>query len=96
MTPAKPASIRRDWLSKTLAGMLLGFTLAMLCSGLFTELAPGMATSIRGQIAMWMVPPIALAVLGGCYFFTSGRLAWAWLAGANALILGLLAAVRLP
>lgn len=99
MTPAPSAAklppMRRDWLSKTLAGVLLGFTLAMLCSGVFDALAAGMGTSIRGQIAMWMVPPISLAVLGGCYLFASGKRTWLWLSAANVLALGLLTAARL-
>lgn len=95
MNVAKRPPIQRDWVAKTLAGALLGLTLAFLCSGLFAALAGGLGTSIRGQLAMWMVPPIWLGVLGGCYFFTSGKRAWAWLGAANALALGLLAAARL-
>lgn len=95
MATAKLPPIRRDWVSKTLAGMLLGFTLALGCSGLFARLNPDMAASIKAQLAMWMVAPIWLGTLGGVYFFASGRRAWLWLGGANLLLFGALAAVRL-
>ncbi|MBN9460901.1 MAG: hypothetical protein J0H00_06710 [Burkholderiales bacterium] len=95
MTNARPAPIRRDWLAKTLAGTLLGFTLALGCSGLFVLLNPDMATPVKAQLAMWMVAPIWLGTLGGVFLFGSGRRAWLWLGGANLLIFGVLAAARM-
>ncbi|ATE59665.1 hypothetical protein [Thauera sinica] len=94
MNARKPPAIRRDWLSKTTAGTLLGLTLALGCSGLFVVFGPDMAASIEAQLAMWMVPPIWLGVLGGTFFFHSGMRAWLWLGGANLLILAVLAAAR--
>lgn len=93
-TPPKPAPIRRDWLAKSLAGTLLGFTLAFGCSGLFALAAQGMPPSPRAQLMMWMITPIWLGVLGGCFFFRSGLRAWLWLGGANLLVFGLLFALR--
>lgn len=95
MSAARPGAIARDWLSKTLAGALLGFTLAVGCSGLFSWAASGLAMTIRGQLAMWLVAPVWMGVLSGVYFFRSGRRAWAWLGGANFLVFGILAAARL-
>lgn len=95
MSTTKPKAIAPDWLSKTLAGMLLGFTLAIGCAGLFSWLASDMALSIQGQLAMWMTAPIWMGILSGVYFFRSGIRAWAWLAGANLLVFGLPAASRL-
>lgn len=90
----KPQPIQRDWVSKTLAGVLLGLSLALGCSGLFAWLNLDMPLSIRSQLAMWMVAPIWLGTLGGVYFFSSGKRAWLWLGGANLLVFGALALLR--
>ena len=96
MTNKKPEPIQRDWISKTLAGMVLGAAMALGCSGLFSQLsAADIPFSVRGQLAMWMVPPVWLGVLSGTYFFTNGLRAWLWLGGASALIVGVLMALRL-
>lgn len=83
-TPA----IRRDWLSKTLAGLVGGGLLALGCSGLFAQANGAMPLSICGQLAMWMLPPIWLGVLGGVYFFRSGGRAWLVLGTAGGLVFG--------
>ncbi|WP_198969649.1 hypothetical protein [Xylophilus sp. ASV27] len=85
----KPDPIRPDWISKTLAGLLLGLCLALTCSALLAALLTAMPLAVSGQLVMWLVPPVWLCVLSGVYFFSSGLRAWAWLAGANALALGL-------
>jgi hypothetical protein len=90
---AKP--IRRDWISKTLAGISLGLTLGIAVSGVYSSLTAGMPLPIRGQLMMWMVAPIWLGVLGGVYFFASGLRAWLWLGGANALAFGIFFALRM-
>ncbi|MBV2160525.1 hypothetical protein [Achromobacter denitrificans] len=95
MTKRPHPPIRRDWLAKTLAGLLLGAVLAFVCSGLFSAAYPDMPLSVRGQLAMWMVPPVWLGVLSGVYFFASGLRAWLWLGGASALAAGLLFVLRL-
>ncbi|MFT3665966.1 hypothetical protein [Piscinibacter sp.] len=81
--------IRTDWVSKTLAGLLLGFSLAIVVAGALMALLRGTPLPVSGQLAMWLVPPVWLGVLSGVYFFSSGLRAWAWLLGANALALGL-------
>ena len=95
MTTKKPRPIQRDWFSKTLAGLLLGSTLALGCSGLFSHFNMDMPLPIRSQLAMWMVAPIWLGTFSGTFFFSSGRRAWLWLGGANLLIHGMLALARL-
>lgn len=82
--------IQRDWLSKTLAGLLLGAAMALVCSGLFSRFNTEMPFAIRGQLAMWMVPPIWLGVLSSAYFFANGASAWLWLGAASVLGLALL------
>ena len=94
-TGKKPPLIQRDWASKTLAGVLLGFTLAIACSRLFSHLNADMALAVRAQLAMWMVAPIWLGTLSVCYFFRSGWLAWLWLGGVNLLALAALTMLRL-
>lgn len=90
MKTAKPAPIRRDWVSKTLAGALLGFALALGCSALLAALTRDIPLATRSQLAMWLVPPVWLGVLGTVYFFGSGLRAWIWLGGACALLYGAL------
>ncbi|TLG75092.1 hypothetical protein [Methylocystis sp. B8] len=76
--------IRPDWISKTLAGAILGFSLALALAGLFAWLGPGgLGTPNKFQLVMWLVPPIWLTTLSLCFLFTSGTRAWLWLGGAN-------------
>lgn len=86
--PHKPASIRRDWVAKTLAGALLGFALALGASAVLAALTQAIPLATRSQLAMWLVPPVWLGVLAGVYFFSSGLRAWCWLGGACALLYG--------
>lgn len=94
MTKVMAPPIRRDWFSKTLAGFLFGAVLALGCSGLFSQFNAAMPLAVRGQLAMWIVPPVWLGVLGGSYFFASGVRAWLWLGGASALVVGTLVVLR--
>lgn len=87
--------IQRDWVSKTLAGTLLGFTLAIGCSGVWAHLGQGVPMATRAQLAMWMVAPIWLGTLSGVYAFASGPRAWLWLSGANFVAFGSLTLLRL-
>ncbi|MFA7665494.1 MAG: hypothetical protein WCY32_05180 [Burkholderiaceae bacterium] len=91
---ARPVPIRPDWVSKTLAGVLLGLSLALTCSGLLAALLIGMPVPVSGQLAMWLVPPVWLGVLSFVYFFSSGLRAWLWLGGVNVLALGIWWLVR--
>jgi len=88
MKPAKPAPIRRDWISKSLAGVLLGFALAMGASAALAALTAGIPLATRSQLAMWLVPPVWLGIASTVYFFASGLRAWIWLGGACALLYG--------
>ncbi len=87
--PKKASSareIQRDWLSKALAGILLGFSLAMALSGIVAWLGPdGPAATNKFQWVMWLVSPIWLSVLSFCWLFRSGRQAWIQLGAANLL-----------
>lgn len=94
MRRKKLPPIKRDWISKTLAGLILGFALAMATSGVFSKVTMDMASASRIQLAMWMVPPIWMVVFGFVYFFTSGFRAWIWLLTANFMVWGIFLALR--
>ena len=91
----KTPPIRRDWVSKTLAGCLLGLALSLAASALYSDMNAALPLPTRGQLAMWMVPPIWLGTLAGVYFFPSGLRAWLWLGAANAAAYGALLVIRL-
>ncbi|WP_038207520.1 MULTISPECIES: hypothetical protein [Xenophilus] len=93
-TKVKAPPIRRDWLSKSIAGTLLGFTLAVAVSGLLDLATQALPLATRGQLSMWLVPPVWFGVLSLCFLFGSGARAWLWLGAANAAVFGLWAALR--
>lgn len=74
--------LRLQWLSKTLAGVLLGFGLAIALAGLFHRFAPAGPSKI--QFVMWITAPLWLITLSAVYAFRDGRAAWRWFAAANA------------
>jgi len=94
MSEKKSPAVHRDWLAKSAAGILCGGVMAFACSGLFARLNAPLPLAIRGQLAMWMVPPIWLGVLSGVYFFSSGLRAWLGLGGASVFVVGTWLAVR--
>ncbi len=95
MPPPQDPPIQADWLSKTLAGLLLGFTFALGASGLMSLALHGLKANVRVQLVMWMVAPIWLTILAGCYGLRSGKRAWAYLGLANGLLFLALGALRL-
>lgn len=90
MKAAKPAPIRRDWISKSLAGALLGFALALGASAALAALTASIPLASRSQLAMWLVPPVWLGVLSTVYFFASGLRAWICLGAACMALYGAL------
>lgn len=87
--------IRADWLSKSLAGVLLGFALAIALAGLFAFAGPGgPEAQNKYQFVMWLAAPIWLGVASFCFLFRSGLRAWLWLGGANLIAYGGLYACR--
>jgi hypothetical protein len=85
------AERRSDWLSKSLSGSALGFTLAIALAGLFAVAGPGgLDARNKYQFVMWLVAPIWLGVASLVFFFRSGRAAFLWLGGANLLAFGCL------
>lgn len=82
----------RDWFGKSSAGLILGFLLALGCSGLF-KLTSGLGEiffSTKGQFSMWMIAPVWGLILSFCFLFGSPARAWGWLTLANMLLWGAL------
>lgn len=88
MTKSQP-TIRQDWIAKTLAGIILGFGIALGCSGLFLLMASEMGSSASAQLVMWLLSPVWLTILSTVYLFRSGPSAWLWLASLNILVFAL-------
>jgi hypothetical protein len=88
----RPETLSRDWLSKTLAGGAGGFGLGIAASGLLVCLTPGsLDVQNKFQVAMWLVPPVWIAVTSATYLFRTGRRAWVGLGSANAFGFAMLA-----
>nr|WP_218627144.1 hypothetical protein [Caballeronia sp. dw_19] len=95
MKTGRRETLSRDWLSKTLAGVIGGFGLAIAASGLLACLTPGaLDEQNKFQVAMWLVPPVWIGVMSGSFVFRSGRRAWIALAAVNALGFAMLALAR--
>ena len=76
----------RHWFGKTLAGTVLGYTLALAVSGLVALLTPGgFSGEGKVQFNMWMIAPVWATVLGFVFLFRDSLRAWMWLGVANAV-----------
>lgn len=96
MTRSTSSEFRSDWVSKTLAGVVLGFTLALALSGLYALAASGVHLSERSQLAMWATFPSWMVALAGGYACRSGARAWLLLGALNLAAWGLFFLLRLP
>ena len=79
----------RHWWAKSIAGVVLGFTLGILVGVVvmrFGSAAPG----LRAQWAMWAVVPVWALALSLVFACRSGWRAWGWLGLANLLVVLLL------
>ena len=93
--PEKRAPIQPDWWSKTLAGAVLGWTLAFALAGIFAWVGPGgISAPQKSQFVMWMIAPLWMTAFSVVYLFRSGMRAVLWLGGANLLAWALFLAVR--
>ncbi len=78
-----------------MAGVILGLSLAIICSGVLMAILPRMSLAVSGQLAMWLVPLVWLTALSLVYLFSSGLRAWLWLGGLNVLVAGVWWLLRL-
>ncbi|MQP75091.1 hypothetical protein CQ393_04170 [Stenotrophomonas sp. MYb238] len=85
----------RHWFGKTMAGLVLGYALAVALSGVIALLTPGgLGGEGKIQFNMWMIPPLWATVLGFVFLFRDGRRAWSWLGLATVAAFGLLWALK--
>lgn len=78
--------IQPDWWLKTLAGLILGFTLALGLVGLFAWFGPGgIDADTKVQFNMWMIAPIWLLILSFSFLFKTGLRAIGYLGLLNIL-----------
>ena len=85
----------RHWFGKTLAGAVLGYTLALAVSGGVALLTPGgFSGEGKVQFNMWLIAPVWMLILAPVYLFPSGRQAWGVLLGLNILAHAALLAAR--
>lgn len=75
-------TVKPHWLLKSVAGTVLGLSLAIAIAGLFYLLAPAGPGKI--QMAMWIVSPIWLTAVSAVFLFRDGMRASLWLGAANA------------
>ncbi|MFZ6875166.1 hypothetical protein ACO0LF_24130 [Undibacterium sp. Di27W] len=88
-------TLQADWWTKTLSGLVLGFTLALALSGLFAWLGPGgIAAPQKVQFVMWLIAPIWMLILSLIYLVRSGVRALTGLLLANVLAYVLLFLVK--
>ncbi|MFV5492362.1 hypothetical protein [Acinetobacter sp. ASP199] len=87
--------IQADWWSKSLAGWVLGLSLAIAIASLITILAlKHLAPSLAPQIGMWSVPWLYLPLVFIAYFIPKGWQALLIYTVFNAVAYGILFGIR--
>jgi hypothetical protein len=85
-------SIESGLMAKFVAGVAGGFGLGIAASALLAWLSPGGLTAAsKFQVAMWLVPPVWIAVASATFLFRSGTRAFTWLVVANAVAFAMVA-----
>lgn len=70
---AEQDKLQPDWWTKSLAGLILGFTLALGLVGLFAWFGPGgIDADTKVQFNMWLITPIWLLILSFSFMFKTG------------------------
>ncbi|MBS1093712.1 hypothetical protein [Gluconobacter wancherniae] len=95
VSSAKPLS-SRNWFSKALAGSVFGLGLTFAIAGIIGLLihSDAMPMSASGQLLMWLIPTLWIAILGACFMFRSGLRAWAVLGALNIVLWGVFFTMR--
>lgn len=84
MAKPKVADLQPDWISKTLAGAVLGLALSVAVSGLFAWWGPGgIDAPDKVQFNMWVIPLYWMALWSLVYLFRTGLRAWLILGSAT-------------
>lgn len=83
---AEQGKLQPDWWTKSLAGLILGFTLALGLVGLFAWFGPGgIDADTKVQFNMWLITPIWLLILSFSFMFKTGLRAIGYLGLFNIL-----------
>lgn len=73
MATNKNNLIQPAWWAKSLAGSVLGFTLAFALSGIFAWVGPGgIGAANKTQFVMWMIAPLWMLFFSLVYLFRTG------------------------
>lgn len=87
--------IKPHWVVKTLAGTVLGLTLAYALVGIFAWFGPGgLSATAKIQFNMWMISPIWLLVLSLSYLFKTGTKTIMYLLSINLVAYSLFLVLR--
>ncbi len=85
-TAVKKVVWHYHWWRKTLAGGVLGLTLAFALSGLFAWLGPGgLRAPDKTQFVMWLITPLWMLMFSLVYLFANGNRALLVFGLANGL-----------
>lgn len=83
--------VATHWWSKSIAGVVLGLTLAVALAGLIARYGPGgIDAPNKVQFIMWIIAPLWMLCIGLVFFFRSGLRAWLTLLAVNVLAYALL------
>ncbi|QQK61700.1 hypothetical protein FJD32_020775 [Shewanella sp. LC6] len=83
---AEQDKLQPDWWTKSLAGLILGFTFALGLVGLFAWFGPGgIDADTKVQFNMWLITPIWLLILSFSFMFKTGLRAIGYLGLFNIL-----------
>lgn len=79
--------IQPHWWTKTVAGFVLGLTLAYAFVAIFAWYGPGgIDAPAKSQFNMWIISPMWLLVLSFTYLFKTGVKAVLYLLAANIIV----------
>ncbi|WP_226665178.1 hypothetical protein [Microbulbifer aggregans] len=89
------SKLQSDWWSKSIAGAVLGLTLALALSGLFAWIGPGgIDAPDKRQFVMWSIAPLWVIAFSLVYLIPTGRRALLTMGVLNVLAYGLLFFVK--
>jgi len=95
MTTNNTKHIKPHWWRKSIAGLVLGYTLALGLAGLFAWYGPGgIAPGNKTQFNMWIIAPMWMLIFSLSFLFKTGNRALIWLTIANIATFGLLNVTR--
>ena len=87
--------IQPHWWLKSIAGTLLGLTLAYGIVTIYVWYGPGtFSTTAKTQFNMWIISPLWLLILSFSFMFKTAKQAFIYLSAANIITYGSFALLR--